>query len=192
MRRNKCACKNTLTLTSCARGTGAKENYMNEQTQTILNYVVTFLSTGVGATVLTIVIKAIINAVMNVKTKKYSKLTDSDRAIIVENVRDGVLNAIKDGVSVDMDAQIDKATARRITAVERSQNEIVERINDLMECQRAVLSAVGDFKTISAESREQIKALLNCSNSTLEKVVEVALPKVEVQASEKAKTKLTY
>lgn len=174
---------------------------MNETTQTILNYVVTFLSTGVGATVLTIVVKAIITAVANVKTKKYSKLTDSDKVAIVDNVRDGVLNAIKDGVSVDMDAQIDKATARRITAVERSQNDIINRMNKVIECQKAMLSAICDFKTISIESKDQIKTLLKHDIEPMEKVVAVEVPKVAVdtpknetkqEEKENVKTKLTY
>lgn len=168
----------------------------NETMQTILNYVITFLSTGVGATVLTIIIKAIVTAVTNVKTKKYSKLTESDKSAIVEQVKDGVLNAIKDGVSVDMDAQIDKATARRITCVERSQNEIVEQVNKLIEYQKTVLSAIGDFKTISPESKERIKEILSQTNKTLERVVEVEVPKVEISADNKVKvkekTKLSY
>lgn len=174
---------------------------MNETTQTILNYVITFLSTGVGATVLTIVIKAIVTAVANVKTKKYSKLTDNDRATIVDNVTGGVLNAIKDGVSVDMDAQIDKATARRITAVERSQNDIVERMNKVIECQKAMLSAIADFKTISIESKEQIKALIKQDIVPMEAVVAVEVPKVAVEMpknelkqeeKESPKSKLAY
>jgi len=60
---------------------------MNEATvQTILNYVITFLSTGVGATVITIIIKAIVSAIANVKSKKYSKLTETDKSDIVSRV----------------------------------------------------------------------------------------------------------
>lgn len=158
---------------------------MNEATvQTILNYVITFLSTGVGATVITIVFKAIVSAVANVKSKKYSKLTDSDRALIVNEVKTGVLEAIKDGVSVDMDAQLDKATARRITAVEKSQNDIVSAMESMNEYQRVVLCAIGDFKTISQHSKEQIQAILKDSASKLDKVECVEQPRIEVKQAE--------
>lgn len=155
---------------------------MNETTvQTILNYVITFLSTGVGATVITIIIKAIVVAVANVKSKKYSKLTDSDRAAIVEDVKTGVFEAIKDGVMVDMDAQLDKATAKRITAVEKSQNDIVNAIENMTEHQKVVLSAIGDFKTISQHSKEQIQEILKNPSQKLGRVEIIDAPKVEVK-----------
>lgn len=155
---------------------------MNEaNVQTILNYVITFLSTGVGATILGIVIKSIVTAIATVKTKKYSKLTDADRTAIAEEVKAGVLNAIKDGVSVDMDAQLDKATARRISAVEKSQNEIVEQTNRLMDYQRVVLSAIGDFKTISQSSKEQIQGILKGENVVLDKIQTVEQARVELK-----------
>lgn len=158
---------------------------MNEATvQTILNYVITFLSTGVGATVITIVVKAIVSAVANVKSKKYSKLTDGDRDAIVNEVKTGVLEAIKDGVTVDMDAQLDKATARRITAVEKSQNDIVSAMESMSEYQRVVLSAIGDFKTISQHSKEQIQAILKDTSPMLEKVECVEQPRIEVNRAE--------
>lgn len=155
---------------------------MNEATvQTILNYVITFLSTGVGATILGLVVKSIVTAIANVKSKKYSKLTESDKASIVSEVTQGVLNAIQDGVSVDMDAQLDKATARRITAVEKSQNEIVQAMQTLAEYNKVVLSAIGDFKTISQASKEQIQAILKGKSVKLETVQTTDIPILEVK-----------
>lgn len=155
---------------------------MTEATiQTILNYVIGFLSTGVGAAILGAVIKAIVTAIANVKTKKYSKLTEGDKSDIVNEVTSGVLKAIQGGVSVDMDAQLDKATAKRITAVEKSQNEIVEQTNRLMDYQRVVLSAIGDFKTISQYSKEQIQSILKLEAPTMDKVQTIEQPKLEVK-----------
>lgn len=170
---------------------------MNEATiQTILNYVIGFLSTGVGAAILGAVIKAIVTAIANVKTKKYSKLTESDKSDIVNEVTSGVLKAIQGGVSVDMDAQLDKATAKRITAVEKSQNEIVEQTNRLMDYQRVVLSAIGDFKTISQYSKEQIQGILKLEAPTMDKVQTIEQPILEVKdiKTEEApqKTKVMY
>lgn len=154
---------------------------MNEATKTIIDAVMIFLSSSVGATILGIVGKAVANAIASVKIKKYSKLTDSDRAVIVSEVKDGVLNAIQGGVSVDMDAQIDKATSRRITAVEKSQNDIVEQMEQLMNYQRVVLAAIGDFKTISQSSKEQIQAILKGTVLSLEKVQTIEQPILEIK-----------
>lgn len=154
---------------------------MNEATvQTIMNYVITFLSTGVGATVLGLVIKSIVTAIVSVKTKKYSKLTESDKTDIVGEVKNGVLEAIQGGVSVDMDAQLDKATSKRITAVEKSQNDIVGQVNRLMEYQRVVLAAIGDFKTISQASKEQIQSILKLEYSAIDSIPLLEQPTLTV------------
>ena len=162
---------------------------MNEATiQTILNYVIGFLSTGVGAAILGAVIKAIVAAIANVKTKKYSKLTEADKTDIVNEVTSGVLKAIQGGVSVDMDAQLDKATAKRITAEERSQNDIVEQTNRLMDYQRVVLSAIGDFKTISQTSKDRIQGILKQDAPSLDKVQTIEQPVLEVRETSPEET----
>lgn len=137
---------------------------MTQQIQELITWLTT---SGILTTGVTIIITAIVKAVANVKTKKYSKLTDSDKSDIVSEVKEGVLNAIQGGITVDMDAQLDKATAKRITAIEKSQNEIVQAVQTLAEYNKVVLSAIGDFKTISQASKEQIQALLK-SKSVVE------------------------
>ena len=166
----------------------------------IINDVLLFLSSTTGATVICFVIKVIVSAVASVKTKKYSKLTDSDRALIVAEVKEGVIAAIRGGVSIDMDAQIDKATARRITAVEKSQNEIIGQMSQLMGQQRVVLTAIGDFKTISQSSKEQIQGILGAPASKLPALTVVEQPMLQVvnqteeeRTAEKSKKhKVTY
>lgn len=111
---------------------------MNEATlQTIMNYVITFLSTGVGATVITIIIKAIVSAIAGVKAKKYSKLTDADKTEIVDRVADRMLIAIQDGVSIDVDGMIDRATNKRLTAMEDKSNEFTDAVNNMLEIIKA-------------------------------------------------------
>ena len=48
-------------------------------TEQIMTYVVAFLSSGVGATVITVIVKSIVNAICTYKTKKVSRLTDGDK-----------------------------------------------------------------------------------------------------------------
>ena len=153
---------------------------MNETTKTVIDAVVIFLSSSVGATILGIIGKTVVNAIASVKTKKYSKLTDSDRTLIVAEVKEGVIAAIRGGVSVDMDAQIDKATARRITAVEKSQNEIIAQVSQLMNWMRVVLLAIGDFKTISQPSKEQIQGILGVPAGNIPALTVVEQPMLQV------------
>ncbi|MDE6060707.1 MAG: hypothetical protein K2G31_04485 [Clostridia bacterium] len=153
---------------------------MNETTQTIINAVTIFLSSSVGATVLGAVFKTIINAVTSIKTKKYSKLTEADKDEIAERSANRLYLKIQGGIVVDMDAQIDKATARRITAVEKSQNEIIGKINELMMQQRVELTAIGDFKTISQSSKEQIQGILGTPASKLPVVTVIEQPMLQV------------
>lgn len=154
---------------------------MTQQIQELITWLTT---SGILTTGVTIIVTAIVKAIANVKTRKYSKLTDADKSAIVNDVKSGVLSAIQGGVTVDMDAQLDKATARRITAVEKSQNEIVEAIAKLAEYQKVVLTAIGDFKTISQSSKEQIRSILKGVSVQLGKVDAVEQPVVEVRQSE--------
>lgn len=154
---------------------------MDQTVQTVLDYVIAFLSSGIVATVLGVIGKAIINARTTVKLKKYSKLTEADRQAIAADVQSGVRTALIGGVTVDMDAQIDKATSRRITAIEQSQNAIIEQMNQLMFGQRIVLLAMGDFKTISQSSKEQIQGILKGVYLPLEKVQTVEQPLLEIK-----------
>lgn len=122
----------------------------------IAEYVTIFLSSGVGATILGLVIRSIAIAVSNAKIKKYSKLTDDDKKAIA----DEIMASMKGSLKLDADAMVDKATNSRLSAIESSHNDIVNAINQSLAYSRATMNAVGDFKTISEDSRTAIKELL--------------------------------
>ena len=153
---------------------------MNETTQTIINAVTIFLSSSVGATVLGAVFKTVINAITSIKTKKYSKLTEADKHEIAELAANSLYAKIHGGVIVDMDAQIDKATSRRITAIEQSQNAIIGQMEQLLGQQRVVLLAIGDFKTISQSSKEQIQGILGVPAGNIPALTVVEQPMLQV------------
>lgn len=159
---------------------------MNQTVETVVNAVTIFLSSSVGATVLGLVVKVAIEAYKSIKTKKYSKLTEEDKREIAEMSAKMLYEQIKGGVSIDMDAQMDKATARRITAVEKLQNDIIENINELMRQQRVVLSAIGDFKTISQSSKEQIQKVLGAPVSKLPALTVVEQPMLQIKQVEQS------
>lgn len=155
---------------------------MNEATvQTILNYVITFLSTGVGATVLTIVIKAIVSAVANVKTKKYSKLTEADKTEIVDRVADKMLVAIQDGVRLDVDGMIDRATNKRLTDMESKNNEFTDVMNKVLDIVKAQGNVLCELKTPSQGARGHLQELIGNVPKAIEYIPQIEQPKLEIK-----------
>lgn len=158
---------------------------MNEATvQTILNYVITFLSTGVGATVLTIVIKAIISAVANIKTKKYSKLTEVDKTEIVDRVADKMLNAIQDGVRLDVDGMIDRATNKRLAAMESKNNEFTDVVNKVLDIVKAQGNVLCELKTPSQGARGHLQELIGNAPKAIEYIPQMEQPKLQIKQAE--------
>lgn len=158
---------------------------MNEATvQTILNYVITFLSTGVGATVITIIIKAIVSAIANVKTKKYSKLTEADKTEIVDRVADKMLVAIQDGVRLDVDGMIDRATNKRLTAMESKNNEFTDVMNNVLAIVKAQGNVLCELKTPSQGARGHLQELIGNVPKAIEYIPQIEQPKLEIKQTE--------
>ena len=143
-------------------------------TEQIMTYVVAFLSSGVGATVITVIVKSIVNAICTYKTKKVSRLTDGDKKEISKMVVTDVLTAIQGGVNIDVEAMIDKATNKRLTAIETQFNDIAEQMNKLSDIVVAEGQVLSEFKTPSLGSRELLNAVLSDSLKKLS-----ALPLLE-------------
>ncbi len=158
---------------------------MNEATlQTIMNYVITFLSTGVGATVITIIIKAIVSAIAGVKAKKYSKLTDADKTEIVDRVADRMLIAIQDGVSIDVDGMIDRATNKRLTAIEDKSNEFTAVVNNMLEIVKAQGNVLCELKTPSQIARGRLQELIGNAYKAIDGIPQIEQPKLQVKQPE--------
>ena len=146
----------------------------------IIDAVTLFLSSAVGTTTVGVIVKSAIEAFKAIKTKKYSKLTEADKREIAELAANSLYAKIQGGVIVDMDAQIDKATSRRITAIEQSQNAIIGQMEQLLGQQRVVLLAIGDFKTISQSSKEQIQGILGVPAGNIPALTVVEQPMLQV------------
>lgn len=94
-----------------------------------------------------------IKAGLELKAKKNPvSLTETDRTAI----GDEVVAELKEGVTVDMSAQLDKATNQRLALVEENQNALSEQLQTISEGVYAMTTAVAEFKTISAETRAKI------------------------------------
>ena len=168
-------------------------------TEQIMTYVVAFLSSGVGATVITVIVKSIVNAICTYKTKKVSRLTDGDKKEISKMVVTDVLTAIQGGVNIDVEAMIDKATNKRLTAIETQFNDIAGQMNKLSDIVVAEGQVLSEFKTPSIGSRELLNAVLSDSLKKLSvlplleqaKLV-VAQPQTSEKVDEPSAEKLMY
>lgn len=167
--------------------------------QTILDYVIAFLSTGIGATVLTIVIKTVVSAVANVKTKKYSKLTEADKTEIVDRVADKMLVAIQDGVRLDVDGMIDRATNKRLTAMESKNNEFTDVVNQVLDIVKAQGNVLCELKTPSQGARGYLQELIGNVPKAIECIPQIEQPKLQIKQTEQKiavseieEPKLTY
>jgi len=166
----------------------------------IVEYVTIFLSSGVGAAILGAVIRSIALAISNAKIKKYNKLTDDDKKAIANEVKEELFNAMQGKLTLDANALVDKATNSRLSAIEKSYNDIAESINLSTAYARATMNAVGDFKTISEDSRTIIKKLLSEDVAKVDEVQpeKVAAIKIETKdtkpqvVEEKAVSKISY
>ena len=158
-------------------------------TEQIMTYVVAFLSSGVGATVITVIVKSIVNAICTYKTKKVSRLTDGDKKEISKMVVTDVLTAIQGGVNIDVEAMIDKATNKRLTAIETQFNDIAGQMNKLSDIVVAEGQVLSEFKTPSLGSRELLNAVLSDSLkklSALPLLEQAKLVVAQPQTSEKS------
>ena len=158
-------------------------------TEQIMTYVVAFLSSGVGATVITVIVKSIVNAICTYKTKKISRLTDGDKKEISKMVVTDVLTAIQGGVNIDVEAMIDKATNKRLTAIETQFNDIAGQMNKLSDIVVAEGQVLSEFKTPSLGSRELLNAVLSDplkKLSVLPLLEQAKLVVAQPQTSEKA------
>ena len=152
----------------------------NVTIENIINSVVIFFSSATGAAILGVIVKAIISAIASTKNKKYSKLTAGDRADIANETASTVLEAVKGGVNIEADALLDKYTQGRIDALETKYNELIGAANKTTEYMRAVLSAVGDFRTITLESKTKIQELLKDTAETVEEIKTTPTPTITV------------
>ena len=168
-------------------------------TEQIMTYVVAFLSSGVGATVITVIVKSIVNAICTYKTKKVSRLTDGDKKEISKMVVTDVLTAIQGGVNIDVEAMIDKATNKRLTAIETQFNDIAGQMNKLSDIVVAEGQVLSEFKTPSLSSRELLNAVLSDSLKKLSALplleqakLVVAQPQTSEKVDEPSAEKLMY
>lgn len=152
--------------------------------QTVINAVLIFLSTGLGSTILGVIIRAIVSAIKEVKTKKYSRLTEADKSEIADRVAEKVHATIQDGVRVDTDGMIDRATNKRLTVMESKMNEFTEMVNNVFEIVKAQGNVLCELKTPSQGARAHLQELIGNVPKAIEYIPQIEQPILKIKQTD--------
>ncbi len=157
-----------------------------EQLNTILEWVVGFASGTTGSVIIALLIKYWIGKRAETKKAQAAKLTEADKKEIIEGVGEYVVGKINGKITLDIDAQLDKATNKRISAIEAQQEKIVEATNRSANYSRATMSAIGSFRSIPVQCQQEIAKLAQDEPLKIEEPVK---PTVEFVAEKKVENK---
>ena len=158
-----------------------------ETTEMILTYVTAFLGSGVGATILATLIRSIATIIGKVKIAKASKLTEQDKKQMVEEFTKGLEN----GVTIDMDAQLNKATNKRFDSIEKLLNEVAKEEEENTKTLKLLAEAMSQFKTISSDIKNRLADNSSAVQVPIEKIEIVEQGTIQVK-EEKKESKLSY
>lgn len=129
----------------------------------------------------------IISTLINSKARKNPvSLTAADRKEIAHLAASEVVASTQQGVAFDIDAQIDKATNKRLAAMEKRFNGFVWLIKRLIKGQKTVMKSLSEFKTISNDSRIALLAEVDTVEEDEKDLGLIAeQPKIEVKIEPK-------
>lgn len=153
-----------------------------ETTEMILTYVTAFLGSGAGATILACLIKGIANCVAKVKIAKASKLTEKDKIEMTAAFE----KSLENGVTINMDAQLDKATNKRFNGIEKLLNDVAKQSEENAKTLKLVAEAMSQFKTLTADVKNRLAENSN-GNVEISKIDVVGNGTIKVEPKEESK-----
>lgn len=142
-----------------------------EQIMEIISKVGTWVASvgGVGTIVATIMsIIKVINA------NKRAKLGSSDKNAIADLVVEKLSEREQVGIELDVTAQIEKATDKRISACEEKTNELIAQNASMVALVKRIGKVVGDMKSINRQYTSELNALLSENDSIEIATIETA------------------
>lgn len=150
-----------------------------EQIRQIVTYALKWLvGTSGGMFILGWILKIVKSAIENRKP-----------VVLNEKSCDSISNRIAEGLSkgieVDMSAQVDKATNKRIDTLEKQYNDLIELFSHYVNSQKAIMKGMSEMRSISNETRI---SLLECIENA--KTDENNAKTTEIQVSEKPVAKI--
>ena len=156
-----------------------------EQLKLILEWVCGLLGGGTGATIIALLIKHVVDKRAEVKVAQSSTLSEAQIDAIADRTAKKVEKNIKGKITIDIDAQLDRATNKRISAIEEQQGKIVDAVNRTANYSRATMSAIGSFRSIPVASQQEIAKLAKDAPAQVEEqekpIVELVGDEVKVE-----------
>lgn len=159
--------------------------------EAIKTAVIAFCSSTAGTAILALIINAIKTAIVNKQNAAKSKLLESDRKAIV----DDVLKAQKGKIVIDMEDELNRATRGLINEFRGDVNALAERNNLLTKVVIAQAKVISQFKTIQGtEANNELIAVLAGVDTTDIPMLtgEVAFVVEEATEEKTKKSKVSY
>ena len=131
--------------------------------EAIKTAVIAFCSSTAGTAILAFIINAVKTAIVNKQNVAKSKLLESDRKAIV----DDMLNAQKGKIVIDMQNELNVATRGMLNEFRNDFNSLIERNNLLTKVIIAQANVISQFKTIQGtEANNELLAILDGVDAT--------------------------
>lgn len=138
-----------------------------EKTMQIINAVFAWVSGIGGATILTIVVKALINAHIH---KKPIKLTAEDKSEIAGVVAKAVASDMEHGITVDVDAVVDRATNHRVSVMERKTDDYIAQLRLLGKIVRRQAECILTLKSPDGATKDALREAIESWNDDIDLV----------------------
>lgn len=122
-------------------------------------------SAGGGAVIFGYIYKFAIAIINYSIRKKPIKLDSGTKEDIIKGVAEIVTQNMQSGVTVDIDAQIDRATQKRLSIVENKTDEFIGISSTLTNIVKKVGEVVACLKTPDSDKKEALLSAINeCSD----------------------------
>ena len=172
---------------------------MQEQIREILTWIAGFVGGGTGIGFIAFVVSQYFKYKAKTKVAQSAKLTEDQIEEIADRAAKKIEAKIKGKLTIDIDAELDKATNKRLKAVEEQQEQLVDVMNRTYKLTRANVRAFGSFHTVDKDSKAEIAELiksedLNPIANIQEEKPSVVFEKEEEKKAEpvEQKPKITY
>lgn len=151
--------------------------------ETIKTSLIAFFTTGAGATIIALIISAVKDYAKTKLTAKATKLNDLDKDAIAEKV----VGALKGKISVDMIAELDKATRNLITEFKEEHNALIKKTNDNEKMLYAMGKVIAQFKTVQGTTAlDELNKVL--ASTDLAEIKELPTDTISVELTDKTET----
>lgn len=129
-------------------------------------------------------VAGIVSIIRCIITAKKSKLTAADKNEIAEKAAQKIADKQAISIDVDMSAEIDKATKKRIAELEDAQNINTRQYKRLSKWFKLIMASISEFRTLSNDNRVALIAAVAEKDEDVE-IPEIETPKIIAKIAKK-------